>query len=659
MGNVKLTSVLRSVVRACDYLNPASKGGAHTDVLAIDGRRLAQELAALGRVSPRDPFRARLEELAERLSRRFILKRGKIEDFRMQLVGSGENEIPRSLMSHAFGPVGYNLLPTVEKTLSGSSEAAREIPWFAFGERDEVLAPDVLARLAEVLRSRRVPRDVLAPEDDLFLCFLDEVEERHVRQSVYDLLTADPRFSARAGSWEELREFQHFVRANPLTREMEDRLAQFFSAPITVGVRDTIRWAMGSRHPEMGWDKARETIVSAFAAQGEESFLPVEVTYYAADVEKELAEAQAGNARVVELFAARLMEHLKTQGFVALEGESVRRLAAQVLDFHHGYPVYELEPYQGILSLSTLKMAARAGAALAMLVARIPFRERRNSALACLRARPGELSALMAAMDEGEQERLFRALGGGLAEYIRRGGAADSHGNAWEYRRIPRTFYSFQERADYKAGVKGKPVELITLEQLHQPEYRSLLATVPGLADKLTVFFTLVHRYYKDTGYVPDLRPKNAGRDIFLLGIWGYVSDNLLLSLYRDRKGTLQADLSFVDNRDQFKEYRREEDRRRPVGLAKNALRLTGSLIEPAMLRAIGLFTDHAYGLRTGRPLHSSPMVRKWTTGGLFIAQEVAHAAVEQAFDTAKTAAVDGIDDVFAGARKVFRVPER
>jgi hypothetical protein len=63
-----------------------------------------------------------------------------------------------------------------------------------------------------------------------------------------------------------------------------------------------------------------------------------------------------------------------------------------------------------------------------------------------------------------------------------------------------------------------------------------------------------------------------------------------------------------VDNKDQFKEYRRTEDRARPVGFAKHALRLVHPLIEPVMQRSIGLYAEAVNRAQGGaEPAHDYP----------------------------------------------------
>ena len=651
--------MLGAVYRSCEYLQPDSKGGAHADVLKINPEALHHELVLLTGGDPSDTASARFEEAASRIADRFIVKRGKIEDFSMQIIGPGENTLPRHRISHAFGPAGYSILPTVEKALIYAGDAGREIPYFAVGGEGRIFAPDILTQLGKVVRNKRIPRRFLEPEGDLFLSFIDGAGGDSIDLSLYSVLSEDPYFKASASNFEELSDFQRFVRSNPLTRSMEDRLAAFFHAPITVGVRDTVRWALGSRHPDIGWEKARETLLTCFANHGDENFLPTEVTYYAPDYslsDEQLARLFDTNARVVSLFAADMADALKDKGFLGLEREQILRLARQVLDFHHDYPLYEVEPYQGLVSVTTLRLAARVVANLALIYAGLDLPERKNKNIEWLARRPGDLLVLAARMDPDDQQRFCGAAEQALSRYITRGGMSDEHGNVWTYHRLPRTFYSFQERAEYPTMAKGRVEDTFTLEDLQKPPYKGLLRSLPELAEKLTVFFTLVYRYYQDTGFVPDLRPKHAGRDIFVLGIWGHVSENLLITLWRDQSGELHADLSFVDNKDHFKEYRRVEDRQVPVGIARHALRLTGPVVEPAMLRSVGIFTDMVENNLSGGSRRPVSLFDKYATKGLDIAHEVIHQGIEHGFDNTKVTVEDFVDDFFAGLKRWLKL---
>jgi hypothetical protein len=358
------------------------------------------------------------------------------------------------------------------------------------------------------------------------------------------------------------------------------------------------------------------------------------------------------NGKVIPRFARELGLAMERRHLSGFELNDLCNLSRDILEFYHGYPLYELEPYQGVVSVSTLKLVARFASALTLLAARIDVADRPNTNLSFLQRRPGRFAAFIRSLDERQRGLFTQAVEETITKYGRQGGISDQAGNRWTYRRIPRTFFAFQENAQYAASLKGKVEDMFTLSDLQSEKYAPLLQSVPELSQKLTVFFTLLYRYYKDTGFIPDLRPKNAGRDIFLLGIWGYVSDNLLIVLHRTPDGELHTDLSFVDNKDQFKEYRREEDRRAPVGFAKNAVRLVRPVVEPAMLRSVGLFVEQAHAAQNSKVLERTPVYRKYASHGLDIAHEVVHSYVGSAFDNGREATEDFIDDVFTGLKQ-------
>ncbi|MBM4371840.1 MAG: hypothetical protein FJ098_09310, partial [Deltaproteobacteria bacterium] len=174
-------------------------------------------------------------------------------------------------------------------------------------------------------------------------------------------------------------------------------------------------------------------------------------------------------------------------------------------------------------------------------------------------------------------------------------------------------------------------------------------------AEKLLVYFVLAYRYYVDTGFVVDLRPRNAGRDLFLYGIWGYLTENLLVVLWKDPGGVRRADVRFVDNRDQFKEFRRDQDRTSPVGLARTAVRLTNQVTEPSLRRSIGIFADQVRRAGQGEPERPASFVERVQRKGLDMLQAVAHDVVGQVFENGRVVVDDVVDDLFEGVRQVTR----
>jgi hypothetical protein len=232
-----------------------------------------------------------------------------------------------------------------------------------------------------------------------------------------------------------------------------------------------------------------------------------------------------------------------------------------------------------------------------------------------------------------------------------RGGVPADDGGTLPFLRIDRTFYSFQERAQYAVESVGTLDTLVTLEQLLEPEGQALLEANPDVVRELVVFFVLVYRYFLDTAHVVDLRPDNVGRDLLLHGIWGYSTRNVLVAFGHDAQGKAIHAIRFVDNKDQFKQYNRTEDRARPMGLGKYGLRLVHPLVQPAMERSIGLYTEKAARLDGIAPAERLDLTQRFSQA----TNQVLRAGIDGAVVHAQAFLHDMVDDATEGIEQVLR----
>ncbi|MBM4387373.1 MAG: hypothetical protein FJ088_06505 [Deltaproteobacteria bacterium] len=349
-------------------------------------------------------------------------------------------------------------------------------------------------------------------------------------------------------------------------------------------------------------------------------------TYSAAIPEDEFEETLANNLIVSNEFALEIARDPEMHGCFEVDGGTVQAAAYEILSFHHDYPQYEVEPYSGIMSSAALKLLGRAAAGLAVHISGMELPQRRNFIAAeSLKSMPS-LKKILEILDGKGRERFFDAINLKLLNYMITGFQRGDE-RLW-FKRIPATFYTFQEKAHYRGSRKGRLVKMLSLEDLLEEENRCVIAEFPEIAEKLTVFFVLVYRYFLDTGFIADLRPDDAGRDLFLKGIWGYKTPNVLIMIFEREDGTRFTEIKFVDNKDQFKQYRRGEDRQMPLGLAKYGLRLAYPLIQPAMERSIGIFTNAACEKASG----SKPRT------------EEEHIAAEQALKFTGAVLREGVD---------------
>ncbi len=616
--------------------------GSHTDVFRFDADAVAAGLASLP--ESRDAERDR--NLAGWIAERYLVKKGKIQYFAQPLLGSEPTRVRRSTVSWVFGPLGFSVLPTFEKVMADATEAARVMPYFGYGPLEGHVAPDLVDALEGGCGPEGPPANRQAT---LVRTFVDGAD---LRESAFRILDADPFFRDPVADAAGLAEFQRLVRRNPFTPAMEERFAAFFESPITVGVRDTLRWLKGSRHPRMPWERARGLLRRAFDRWGHESFLLPEITYYTYDTELTAAELSAlfaRNAEVARAFAAELEDRLPESARGPFRALGALRLAFQLLDFHTDYRLYEVEPYAGFLSTSSARAAGRFGMALAIESAGLPVPGEGNLDLARLPRFHTGLAEWFASVPERDRALLFERVGGALATYRRRG--VRGLPSKARFERIPRTFYTFQQRADLPVP-GGRVRRLTTVHDLWKPENAHVWTRYPELSEKLAVFFTLVYRHFCDTGYVADLRPRDSGRDIFIFGLWGTVTENLMV-VEEEVGGREQVRVVFVDNRDQFKDFRGEEDRRHPIGMAKYALRLVYPIIEPALVRSVGMFVEDLRRQEEGEVDRTPKDLVDAAVQGLDIARKVAKDSVDQTFVGAKAAVDDLIDDAHTGARRL------
>ena len=104
----------------------------------------------------------------------------------------------------------------------------------------------------------------------------------------------------------------------------------------------------------------------------------------------------------------------------------------------------------------------------------------------------------------------------------------------------------------------------------------------------------------------------------------------------------------FIDNKDQFKQYQRAQDRNKPMGMAKYAMRLVGPLIEPAMQRSIGIFVQKSAqqdGLANERP----GSLKAAAAFGVRYIAHVARATVDGTLESTRTLIEDLIEDTRDG----------
>ena len=563
-------------------------------------------------------------------------------------LGDDPVRIRRILLSEIFGPLGFNLLPSLEKLLDDVQDALRLIPYLGYGPVEQQFCGDVLAPLAETVGLKSISSDrytSLIVEDDI----------TKSAYSAFEFLKNDPYLPSPIENPKELVEFQSFLRKHPLSPELMHKMIDFFEAPVTVGVRDTLRFIEGSRHAHIPWEIVKRLINQTFMKYGQENFLPPEINYYTYWVKLPVQEVERrlrANKQAAKAFAKVIVEKFPLNWTIKMSDQELFEVAYSLLNVHFSYPVYEIEPYTGILSVATLKIMLKVAFLLPVQLLDIDLPYRRNSLSYPFIKRVRALQKFLEGLEPEQRELFFEEINHLLWEVDSRGGVREGE-VVYPYYPIETTFYTLQKRAQSMVDRHDKIVRVTTLEDIEAGKDRDFLDNYKDLPDKLTVFFTLIYRYFLDTGFVPDLRPDRAGVDLFVKGIWGYKTKNLII-LGLDTSEGPRAKVVFIDNKDQFKQYYRETDRKMPRGLARYALRLIAPIVEPAMQRSIGIYVKEVLK-NTGEGELSHSEIKRLLAFGIDWIAHVTRTGISATLSTTQTVLEDLIEDTKDALLKLLK----
>lgn len=639
------STIISNIFKAVYSLSPGKDPGSHTQIFALDSDRLQDTLISTVEKYTGSPPDSTLYNSIRNFSRyfgsRFLMKVGRTDNFTMRLGSASPVEIPRSTVSEIFGHIGYSLFPTWRKTVMDSTEAAREIPYFYRGNGNDLFFPH-LADIIRKLLSGELNEFPEGSENGEFLFYSIDKDDSW---TFFRIMEQDRYTENKINNIDDFRQFCNSVRDNPMDRQTTEILRNFFNAPITVGVRDAIRWLSGARHPKLKWDEAREIIQDCFKKYGNENFLLPEQTFYtysptltAEQIQENRQENNAFLDRAAEVFYSRMNakeKHLFKQ-------EYVKEILRETFSYHHSYPLYKLDDTMGYVNPAMVSLALRFVQHAALFFSGVKLPSRRNTQIIQHLEKSGVLFEVNDKLLPVNKRKFISKLLGFLLEYDLRQGIVDKQGKvSWISPKT--TFCTFQERADFLPP-RSRKIDQFSLEDLAKTEYSFYLRRYPELAEKLVVFFVLVLRFFLDTDFIPDLRPDEAGINIFILGIWGYMTENLLIILYEDDEGNHQFRIKFVDNKDHFKQYRREIDKENPMGFAKHGLRIVQPVVVPAMLRAVGNFVQIVSENRQGL-IKEEISLQGLAEYGVAVAQEVISKGINYGAEGLQTFIIDGFDD--------------
>lgn len=507
-----------------------------------------------------------------------------------------ERSFDRQAIAEGMGSAGVQFFPTRQSANRAAYETAREAIYFGAGDFDKQFLDCPLTRILELLGDKK------HQEHPKGLVLRDLRNGFRTQRSACEMLTEDRYFIHDAETPEKYIEFQKELRQKPIQGALEEKLKTFYNRRATIGIRDTIRWSLGSRHPWFGYKRAQELIAEAFTTHKNDNFNTAQVVYYVYDPsidEADIASANDTNTRVTKAFALAFEQALtKDDPKLAQKlAPTLEELSAWVLDIHHDYPDFDLES-QGKLGAKThieflghsIQNKVHEG------ILGESAQRRRNCNIRAHFEAQGINKKYLSKLSNEENENFFATLADVLRNYNQNGGILGINGLEL-YKRIPTLLFILQNLGKPNPAPNERLLDAFDLSRMTELEHASYMRAFPEISEKLVVFSTLTLRHMVDTEHVPDLRPRDFARDFLVLGLWGTRTPNIRINLYVDKslderdlaKTLTRAEIKFVGT-EQVEIHPLEHLREEAKFLRFIASQLT-PLIEPSLLRNLGTFT--------------------------------------------------------------------
>lgn len=553
----------------------------------FDRRLLERHLNAL---SEKPVSAALLDELTHRYGVSVL----RADPIRFSIQGF-EKSLDRQAIAEGIGAAGVQFFPTRQSASRTAFESARESAYFSAGPFASQFFECPLARVmheldekTEIPKRGTILRDIRQPFA--------------VDEAVFDVLKSDIYFHDDVHDEASLLKFQEDLRKSPLNSHMVEKCSDFFNKKATIGVRDSLRWMLGSRHPWFDWNRAKSLIESAFETHGMTDFNTPQIVYYAyhPDMDElEMADMEAQNATVVNAFAQTFKQAILREApdiLKSIQGD-LTTLSHWILDIHHDYPDFDLES-QGCFGPQThmdfLGHSIQNQVNAELLGAKSE-RRRNYNMRAHFAARQLDTTYL-ANLSDTQKEVFFGILRDCIEKYDAAEGI-DIQGTQQLYRRIPCVLFLVQDLGNPDPHDNERLLDAFDLSEMTQLEHASYMRVFPEISEKLVVFFALTLRHTMETEHVPDLKPRDFAKDFLVLGLWGTRTPNIRINLYVDKdqderllaKSLTRAEIRFVGT-EQVETHPLEHIREEAKAL-RMAVAHFAPLIEPSILRNIGTFT--------------------------------------------------------------------
>ncbi len=583
MKNKKETTE-RAVLRAFFNSLVVKDEGIRWRQFRFDRQALAQHLSQLGSVPQR---------LVDEIAGRYGVSVLRSDPLKLRIYGF-ERQFDRQTIGESLGAIGVQFFPTRHSANRSAYESGRECAYFGYGPMESQFFDCPVAQVCAALNGQSE-----VPEKGTILRDLREgfAEDR----TVIEMLSDDTFFAHKLANFGELSAFQEDLRRNPLSKEVEDKCESFINRRVTIGVRDTLRWMMGARHPQFDWDHAKSLINDAFGHYGKANLNTPQIVYYSYDPsipEADIETMLAHNFEVLDAFRQALEKAVSQDDadIYHLIEPNLERLAAWILDIHHDYPDFDLESAGRIGATTQIDFLGHSihNKVSQELLGNDSETRRNINIQAHFKARGIEQQCL-AMLSDAQKERFYNVVDDLLEQYNAEQGVAGAHG-VMMYRRIPCVLFMIQDQGNPVAKAGERLLDSFDMSQMTELEHASYIRSFPEISELLLVFFVLTLRHTIDTEHVPDLKPRDMMRDFLALGLWGTRTPNIRIHLYVDdslndkdlAEKLARAELRFLGT--EQVEMHPLNHIREDAKAVRFAIQHLMPLIEPSILRNIGVF---------------------------------------------------------------------
>lgn len=527
-----------------DHVDITKSKGANMEVYDFvedDLRGLLREWLSQ-RYGVSDELEAKIAQFASYVSRRFVFKVGNTEDYVINF--SGRTEVfPRDHMEQGFGPLGYPIKNRRKRVEKLGREVARINLYLGNEDSSPITGPYVCDEIRRFLDD---PMNfAFSGTSEFFI--MDDDCPGCPREGVWieDMYSegADPSFS-----YSEYVSLNREFRGEMDLESFEEDLKPFCDALITFGWYSTVRRLLDyNRHTPRSYKQIRAVLEELSAKHKGEVFIFPEHTTYGCDPRISSAEWRqklSGNERAASRFAdcfrsvlPGLPEPLKS---VFSDKNVLVEFSHRVMEHYHDVPDYEVDQSTSVLSSTMVKFLIKAF----YLYVLKPGSQRRRDF-----TKDPRLGAFFDVFDPMTRRMLLWIVTVALLKYE----ALTKLDGEDGYSRIEETQVKTQDRLDYNADsddlLEGTPISIAGLMN----ERQDLLRAYPELAEKLVVYFYQLYKFYRYTGYVPDMRPDNVVKYVFGLGEWAMQTSNTQVIISRDSRGNVRTKIINIDPEDQFR----------------------------------------------------------------------------------------------------------